>query len=271
MIAIRPKDSFRYGYRISLDRATAMPLKTQLVDEQGSVLEQILFSEIMLPNRIPASAVQPSVPINTFTSGAPLRDGDTPHRPNLRTGVRRETPPGFRLTVRQAKVAPDAGTGLRHLVYSDGLATVSLFIEPAVAASEQAEGLSQIGAANAYTTTVGRPHDHRRRRGSGAHRGDLCRFRATAARSGCETRGAPGLQLTAVRPARLPSLRTHDRGAGAAVPRSRALRSTFSTSMRIRPGASAMACGFRSSVSARRSCPAGHCVSISWLATPAGA
>ena len=58
------------------------------------------------------------------------------------------------LTVRQAKVAPDAGTGLRHLVYSDGLATVSLFIEPAVAASEEAEGLSQIGAANAYTTTV---------------------------------------------------------------------------------------------------------------------
>ena len=63
-------------------------------------------------------------------------------------------PPGFRLTVRQAKVAPDAGSGLRHLVYSDGLATVSLFIEPAVAASEQAEGLSQIGAANAYTTTI---------------------------------------------------------------------------------------------------------------------
>ena len=44
IIAIRPKDSFRYGYRISLDRATAMPLKTQLVDEQGRTMEQILFS-----------------------------------------------------------------------------------------------------------------------------------------------------------------------------------------------------------------------------------
>jgi sigma-E factor negative regulatory protein RseB len=52
-------------------------------------------------------------------------------------------------------VAPDGGNGLRHIVYSDGLATVSLFIEPAVAASEQAEGLSQIGAANAYTAIVG--------------------------------------------------------------------------------------------------------------------
>jgi sigma-E factor negative regulatory protein RseB len=43
---------------------------------------------------------------------------------------------------------------MHHLVYSDGLATVSLFVEPAVAAAEQAEGLCQVGAANAYITTV---------------------------------------------------------------------------------------------------------------------
>lgn len=154
VIAIRPKDSFRYGYRISLDEATAMPLKTQLVDEGGNVLEQIWFTEIMLPNRIPASAVQPSVPINTFSIRRSTNVKATAAEPAIEDWGAADTPPGFRLTVRQAKVAPDAGTGLRHLVYSDGLATVSLFIEPAVAASEQAEGLSQIGAANAYTTTT---------------------------------------------------------------------------------------------------------------------
>jgi len=155
IIAIRPKDAFRYGYRLSLDRATAMPLKTQLVDEQGRMLEQILFIEIMLPKRIPGSAVQPSVTIDTFAVRRSGPAAATRATAQLGEWGSAETPPGFRLTVPQAKVAPDAGSGLRHLVYSDGLATVSLFIEPAVAASEQAEGLSQIGAANAYTTTIG--------------------------------------------------------------------------------------------------------------------
>ncbi len=157
VIAIRPKDSFRYGYRISLDRVTAMPLKTQLMDEGGNVLEQIWFTEIALPNRIPPSAVQPSLPINTFSIRRSSPESATAATPAIENWGADGIPPGFRLTVRQAKVAPDAGTGLRHLVYSDGLATVSLFIEPGVAASEQAEGLSQIGAANAYTTmTAGR-------------------------------------------------------------------------------------------------------------------
>lgn len=153
-IAIRPKDGFRYGYRIWLDRATAMPLKTQLLDEHGTVLEQVLFTAISLPTKIPGSAVAPTVPIDRF---AVRRSSATPEagvRPALADWVAGEVPPGFRLTVRQAKVASDAERGLRHMVYSDGLATVSLFIEPAVAASEQAEGLSQIGAANAYTAII---------------------------------------------------------------------------------------------------------------------
>jgi sigma-E factor negative regulatory protein RseB len=154
-IAIRPKDAFRYGYRIWLDKKTAMPLKTQLVDEQGQLLEQLFFSEVALSNHIPDSAVRPSVPIESFS----VRRSPEPERARASAAAEAwavaELPPGFRLAVEQAKVAPDARPELRHLVYSDGLATVSLFIEPAVAASEQAEGLSQIGAANAYTTTVG--------------------------------------------------------------------------------------------------------------------
>jgi sigma-E factor negative regulatory protein RseB len=97
--------------------------------------------------------VQPAVTIDSFAVRRSGPEAKGVHR--LDDWQAAEIPPGFRLTVPEARVAPDAGRGLRHLVYSDGLATVSLFIEPAVAASEQAEGLSQIGAANAYTTTMG--------------------------------------------------------------------------------------------------------------------
>ncbi len=153
-ILIRPKDGFRYGYRIWLDRATAMPLITQLVDETGTVLEQVRFTEITLPSRIPDSAVRPSTLIESF---AVRRSVSTPEEKSGRVAqewAAGEVPPGFKLSTRQARGAGKANRGLRHLVYSDGLATVSLFIEPAVAASEQAEGLSQIGAAYAYTAIV---------------------------------------------------------------------------------------------------------------------
>jgi sigma-E factor negative regulatory protein RseB len=152
VIAIRPKDSFRYGYRIWLDTVTAMPLKTQLVDERGSMLEQILFTEIELPETIPSSAVKPSMPVDSFAvkraapPTAARRSGD------LQDWVATDIPRGFELTVPDANVT-ESDNALRHVVYSDGLAAVSLFIEPAVAAAEQAEGLSQIGAAMAYTTT----------------------------------------------------------------------------------------------------------------------
>ena len=153
-ILIRPKDGFRYGYRIWLDQATAMPLKTQLVDENGTVLEQVLFTQISLRSHIPESAVKPSIAIDSFAVRRSVADAAEVSSQAPGRWVASEVPPGFALTVRHAKVVAESDRGLRHMVYSDGLATVSLFIEPAVAASEQAEGLSQIGAANAYTIII---------------------------------------------------------------------------------------------------------------------
>ena len=56
MILVQPRDQYRYGYRLWLDEETAMPLKSQLCDRNGSVIEQILFAELNLRDRIPADA-----------------------------------------------------------------------------------------------------------------------------------------------------------------------------------------------------------------------
>ena len=131
-----------------------MPLKTQLLSEQGEVLEQQLFTKISLPDRIPKSAVRPSRAMNSFArqhwDAAP--ESSEPVAADEWTA--KQLPPGFALTARNAETGENPNSGLRHLVYSDGLASVSVFLDFAVAASEQAEGLSQVGAANAYTTTL---------------------------------------------------------------------------------------------------------------------
>ena len=154
VIAVRPRDSYRYGYRLWLDRETAMPLKSELWDDQGNVIEQILFAEITLVDSIPASATKPSLAMESYTwhrSGDAAESGAQNDKTKW---LAMDLPAGFELIAARSKYSPGSKFPMEQLVYADGLALVSVFIEAGVAASEQAEGLSRIGAANAYTTTL---------------------------------------------------------------------------------------------------------------------
>jgi sigma-E factor negative regulatory protein RseB len=151
VVTVRPTDSFRYGYSLWLDSATAMPLKVQVSGDDGVVVEQLLFSDISLPERIPESAVRPSVPIDSFTRQRSPRSAPRAPAATESAAWRVESlPPGFGLRAVRSQ-ATGAG-GLEHLVYSDGVAAVSVFIEAGVTPMEQGEGPSRVGAANAWTT-----------------------------------------------------------------------------------------------------------------------
>ena len=62
LVVLEPRDGYRYGYRIWIDARTAMPLKTELRDERGAVLEEVAFTELSLLADIPDSDFQPAVP-----------------------------------------------------------------------------------------------------------------------------------------------------------------------------------------------------------------
>src|SRR5207244_3577301 len=66
IITVSPKDEYRYGYRLWIDDSTAMPLKTQLCDTHGHVIEQIVFASLTLPSRIPHSALRTGVSTELF-------------------------------------------------------------------------------------------------------------------------------------------------------------------------------------------------------------
>jgi sigma-E factor negative regulatory protein RseB len=159
VIAVRPVDEYRYGYRLWLDRTTAMTLKFELLGETGDTLEQILFTAIEFSDQIPAADVSPSLPMDTFrrqqsrVSVEPAV-GSADSREGLAQWRATKLPAGFKLTVRRAKTGPGSTQPMEQLVYSDGLGSVSVFIETGVAEAELAEGLSRFGATNAYTTTM---------------------------------------------------------------------------------------------------------------------
>ena len=154
VLSVTPTDGFRYGYRLWVDQATAMLLKSQLLDEREQVVEEFLFTEVSFPDSIPAADVQPTIDIDSFTWDRPEPAVNEKKHPGDADWHAMELPSGFVLAAVQSKNAAGARGYMEQLVYSDGLASVSVFVEMGVAAAEQAEGLSTIGAANAYTTTM---------------------------------------------------------------------------------------------------------------------
>jgi sigma-E factor negative regulatory protein RseB len=148
VISVNPKDQFRFGYRLWLDEKTAMPLRTQLCDSHGQVIEQILFARLDMPESIPDSDLAPTV----HTDGMRwVRQGSSPDTASAALSAYRasQLPPGFRLTIQGAQTLGGASSPASHLVYSDGLATVSVFVEEQPGAGAAAAGAVGAGAAAA--------------------------------------------------------------------------------------------------------------------------
>ncbi len=157
VVEIRPRDSDRYGHRLWLDENTAMPLKVHLVSESGHPVEALHFVDIELPADIPAERMEPGVSTEGFTWYTTREEG---HRagPEIEPSWRAtDLPPGFELSVAHEQVLPGSDHPVEHLVYSDGLASVSVFVEPAGRGDAGMVGPAHIGAAHAYSALV---HGH---------------------------------------------------------------------------------------------------------------
>lgn len=151
IIEVEPRDGFRYGHRLWLDQVTAMPLKIQLLDHDGKTVEQIQFVSIVVPAEIPDMRLLPAVEVDGFTwyEQDRTRAGDAATESAAWTVD--DLPPGFQLTESRIRTLPGSDHPVDHVVFSDGLASVSVFVEPSNATDEGLAGLSRMGAANAFT------------------------------------------------------------------------------------------------------------------------
>lgn len=153
VIVVRPKDEYRYGYRLWLDKETAMPLKSQLRDGAGNLLEQILFAQIEMPERIAEEEVRPVIPEEFKWFRADPRDQA---REGKRASEWRASriPTGFALSDSKLTVMAGSQTPVEHLVYSDGLASVSVFVEMADIRKDLKKGMRRVGSSHAFSTVV---------------------------------------------------------------------------------------------------------------------
>lgn len=167
VLGIEPKDRFRYGYRLWLEKDTGMLLRSELVGEDGEAIEQMMFASINLGEPIPMKALDSQLgdygvtfgprPPPDKAPGVTLRNRET-SRTDLEWSVGR-VPPGFHLKSHGIDDSPRSDGAAEHLVFTDGLASVSVYVEPASKAHEAApDGVSNMGAINAFS------HEHREHR-----------------------------------------------------------------------------------------------------------
>jgi len=154
LLAVRPHDGYRYGYRIWLDIETGFPLQTQLIGTDGAAIEQIKFAEISLNKEIHASALAPSYSTENFR----WLNQSNPHvtRSVETEWVSANLPQGFRAISTHEERMTDGDQYVTHILYSDGLANVSVFVARLEEGDSQGE--SNVSGSNAYSAIVGDHH-----------------------------------------------------------------------------------------------------------------
>jgi sigma-E factor negative regulatory protein RseB len=119
IVELRPRDDWRYGYRFWLEKNSGLPLQIALLDGNGHVLERIFFTQLQLGKQPAESDLAPSTQkgLRRVQTLSPGQDSDPGWRVNA-------PPAGFNL-----RAARRLGPAVQ-LLYSDGLASVSVYVEP---------------------------------------------------------------------------------------------------------------------------------------------
>lgn len=146
-LAIKPHDEFRYEHRIWLDHATAFPLQTELVTADGRAVDQVKFADIRFGREISESDLAPSYSTDNFKWYTPPERSVTPVATS--EWENDDLPAGFALVSAQREKLPGTDREVMHLLYSDGLASVSVFI--ADDAGEPVAERSTHGASNTFS------------------------------------------------------------------------------------------------------------------------
>lgn len=151
-VDIRPHQPDRYGYRIAIDQQTGVQLNREVYDAQQRMIEKIMFVDFAL---VDDGA--------NYPDGTEESKSHSPHKPvnneeaEKRTVIRvnsAQLPDGFALKRHEWLQKTDLAT--EHLLYSDELALISVYIEPVQPEWVPRYGQLQMGAISVFFQPLGK-------------------------------------------------------------------------------------------------------------------
>lgn len=119
-----PRDQHRYAFELHLDRRTGLPLRSLMLNDKGQLLERFQMTRLDtddVPTDADLSAGAACRPVEQVSSGTS----------ESVAGWRSDwLPPGFELVNSSVRRDPERKNTVSSLMYDDGLARFSVFLEP---------------------------------------------------------------------------------------------------------------------------------------------
>lgn len=162
-IQFQPKDNLRYGRRMWVDSNTGLLLKSEVIDERGAIVEQYAFTQLTVGSGVDRSWITADG-MGQGKSGAAsatrqadqnsARKATTPPASGWQVDA---MPKGFeKIAELRRPMHNRTGTAIQ-MVYSDGLASISVFIEDNDNDEDDYPGLTSQGAIQVYSRLI---NDH---------------------------------------------------------------------------------------------------------------
>ena len=157
VLELRPTDRLRFGYRAWIEKKTGLTVKLQTLDAQGQVLEQAAFSELKFEAPVGMAKLEQMM---GQTKGYRLEKPEMRETTAQAEGwALKQVVPGFQpMSCYQRSVngsAQSQEAQTLQWIFSDGLASVSLFIEPFVAGRHGSPKRLAVGATHTLTRRFG--------------------------------------------------------------------------------------------------------------------
>jgi sigma-E factor negative regulatory protein RseB len=151
LIDVVPRDAARYGYRLCADIETGLLLKAQTINTEGRVVEQVAFTEIAIGSSVASNLLQSSWSTAGWTVLEPVQK--TVDLQSLGWNI--SAPAGFAPTSQLQQLFAENKV-VHQMVLSDGLATISIFIEPYQneRSDYKPHGAAQVGSVNLYGVKI---------------------------------------------------------------------------------------------------------------------
>jgi sigma-E factor negative regulatory protein RseB len=152
VVKIAPLTNDRYSYRVWIDSSTRLMLKSEVLGLNDDVLEQVLFTNIEFPREIPDSAFKPAAVGQGHSKTESRSVSDTRAPSNAGQWTVQWLPEGFTMHDRRVHAMHSDGMPVDHMVYTDGLASISVFVEKLQNGGGVLDEVSSFGAVNTYST-----------------------------------------------------------------------------------------------------------------------
>jgi sigma-E factor negative regulatory protein RseB len=153
-IHLDPKDALRYAQRVCAEVGSGLLMRARTLGAKQQVLEQYAFTDLRLGSQVSRNELK-----GTFESqskdwrrdGQPLEEA----KPVATGWTVFMRPAGFRQVIEMQRKLPNREQQVAQLVFSDGLATMSVFVEPMSNAPNTTEALSEEGAISVFVRPMG--------------------------------------------------------------------------------------------------------------------